>query len=397
MMDEIVSVSARGIDRALRSGLGHFDSGEYEQALAVFDDAILRYGPDMGLYRWKGVTLRHLGRVNEAIRALELAATETTTDSLYELALLLIEENVDPPRGMELLNGLSANGDMPAREYLAHQAYEEGRFGDVVTLARAAQPETARDEWPDCVECLETMEGIALTEMGQLEAARFHQKRASKKNPTCASHLTNLGRVYQLQKRYPRALKCYLSAMETDPDDPIPQINLAHLYEEMGRIDAARNIFQAQYASSDPEQPDMAILEDYARFLARHGDLDQAVKLVERTMQQAQGEPRDDLAAFLGWLAMDGGDTGRARAIWEEQVTRRPLAFAARHYLAGLYSQEGQTEQALILLEEAHALDPIGTRNWCVRPDGKVETCFENIAAHPRFITVAGLDNRLEG
>ncbi len=392
-MDEIVSVSERGIDRALRSGLGHFDNAEYEQALEVFDDAIRRFGPDMGLYRWKGVTLRQLGRLQEAIRALELAATETTTDSLYELAVLLIEEGVDPSRGMDLLEGLSANGDMPAREYLAHRAYEEGRFDDVVTLARMPQPDSARTEWPDCVECLETLEGIALTETGQLEMARFHLKRAARNSPGCASHLTNLGRVYQLQKRFPRALQCYMRALELDPDDPIPHINLAHLYEEMGRIDAARDIFQALYAGGDPDQPDTTLLEDYARFLARHKDIDLAVRLVEGALQRTQGEPGDDLAAFLGWLAMDGGDPDRARAIWEGQIERRPTAFAAHHYLAGLSAQEGDTERALDLLEAAHRLDPVGARNWCIRPDGKVEACFASIADHPRFRVVAGLPN----
>lgn len=393
-MDEIISVTARGIDRALRIGLGHFDEGEYEQALAVFDEAIRRYGPDMGLTRWKGVTLRHLGRVLEAVRALELSATEATTDSLYELALLLIEENVDAERGFDLLEGLSARGDMPAREYLAHRAYEDGRFGDVVTLSRLSRPEDARDEWPDCVECLETLEGIALTEMGRLEEARFHLKRAARLSPSCASHMTNLGRVYQIRKRYARALKCYMRAMELDPDDPIPQMNLAHLYEEMGRVDAARSLFQSLYVNCDPQVPDTAVLEDYARFLARHGEVDTAIKMVERTLQKTEGEAAEDLAAFLGWLALDGGDAARARAIWEDQVAKNAAAFAARHYLAGLCAQEGDAPRALQLLDEACAIDPVATRNWCTRPDGQVEACFENVMHLARFRTLAGLDER---
>jgi len=393
-MDEIVSVTTRGIDRALKAGLERFDDGQYEEALTIFDDAIAHYGADMGLYRWKGVTLRQLGRLREAIRALELSATESTTDALYELAILLLEEGVDSPRGVELLEGLSSSGDMPSREYLAHRAYEEGRFGDVLNLTRLERPQKAREDWPDSVECLETLEGIALTEMGQLEEARFHLKRAAKKSPGCASHLTNLGRIYQIKKRFSRALKCYLHAMELDPEDPVPQINLAHLYEEMGREDAARNIFQTLYVNGDPRIPDGAVLEDYARFLARHGEVDTAVKMVERALQSAEGDTEDELSAFLGWLAMDAGDIDRARSLWETQVKNRPKSFAARHYLAGLHAQHGDPTTALTLLEEAASLDPVGTRNWCVRPDGEVEECFKKIIEAPRFRALTGLDDR---
>ena len=389
-MDEIVSVTPRGIDRALHEGLTLFDEGRYEEALAVFERAIGRFGPDMGLYHWKGVTLRQMGRLREAIEALELSAAESPTGSMYELALLLLEENVDSARGVELLTQLSGDGDLPAREYLAHRAYEEGRFSDVIDLSRMPREQEGKTDWPDSVECLETLEGIALTETGRLEEARFHLKRAARAHPGCASHLTNLGRIYQLEKRYPRALKCYMRAVDLDSDDPIPQINLAHLYEEMGRVEPAGKAFKNLYHSF-PE--DVAVLEDYARFLARHDQLDHAIHLVERALQKApEGEPTEDLSAFLGWLAMDAGDKERARAIWEAQINARPEAFAARHYLAGLLAEQGDLEGAMNLLEAAHRIDPAGTRNWCVRPNGDVEPCFVRLAQNPRFQVLTGLD-----
>jgi Flp pilus assembly protein TadD len=387
-MDEIVSVTSRNADRALQEGLAHFDEGRYEEALAVFDAALARLGPQMDLNHWKGVALRHLGRLREAIEALELSAgAEAPEGSLYELAVLLLEENVDSARGLKILEDLSARDDMPAREYLAHRAYEEGRFADVVALARLPVPAGADSQWPDSVECLETLEGIALTEMGHLEEARFHLKKAARKSPGCASHLTNLGRVYQLEGRHARALKYYMRGIELDPDDPIPRVNLAHLYEEMGRTETARTMFRSLYEGFGD---DPAVLEDYARFLARHGQLPDATRLVEQALA-AQGEERDDdLAAFLGWLALDAGEPERARSIWEEQVQSRPGAFAARHYLAGLLAERGETGRALDLLEDAVRIDAVAARNWCVRPDGEVEPCFAGLAGHPRFQRVVG-------
>jgi Flp pilus assembly protein TadD len=388
-MDEIVSVTSRNVDRALQAGLSHFDEGDYEDALAVFEQAIERLGPEMDLLHWKGIVLRHLGRLREAIETLEASAkAEAPEGSLYELAVLLLEENLEPARGLTILEDLSARGDLPAREYLAHRAYEEGRFAQVVELAREAQPEGALEQWPDSVECLETLEGIALTEMGHLDEARFHLKKAARKSPGCASHLTNLGRVYQLEKRYTRALKAYMRAMELDPDDPIPRINLAHLYEEMGREETARNMFRALYEGFGD---DPAVLEDYARFLARHGQLNDALRLVQQALEEAGDEADDDLAAFLGWLAMDAGDPERAREIWEAQIEDRPDAFAARHYLAGLLAQAGEEGRALDLLEAARKIDAVAARNWCVKPDGQVEPCFAGIAENPRFRKVAGL------
>lgn len=389
-MDDIVSVTQHGIDRALRDGLAHFDEGQYEEALTLFDGALERFGPNMDLYHWKGVTLRHLGRLGEAVAALEKSSDAAKpAGSLYELAVLLIEEGVDAERGDRILTELSDQGDLPAREYLAHRAYEDGAFDQVVALARAARDPETETHWPDAVECLETLEGIALTEMGQLEEARFHLKRVSKKNPGCASHMTNLGRIYQMEKRHSRALKCYLRAVELDPDDPIPQINLAHLYDEMGRADAARNVFQSLFEGFGT---DTAVLEDFARFLAKNGDLKRAFALVERAMQDAtEGPESDDLAAFMGWLAMDSGDHERAVAIWEGLIDSKPDAFAARHYLAGLLSERGDTGRALDLLEDAHRIDPVAARNWCVRPDGEVEACFAPLSGEERFRAVAGL------
>jgi len=388
-MDEIVSVTSRSVDRALEEGLSHFDEGRYEEALAVFEKALKRLGPQMDLYHWKGIALRHLGRLNEAIRALEISSrSEAPEGSVYELAVLLCDENLDPPRGERMLTELSDKGDLPAREYLAHRAYEEGRFAEVVALARDARPAEADSQWPDSVECLETLEGIALTELGRLDEARFHLKKAARKSPGCASHLTNLGRVYQLEGRYARALKYYMRAIELDPDDPIPRVNLAHLYEEMDRMETARAMFRSLYEGFGD---DPAVLEDYARFLARHGQLADATRLVEQALAQDGEERDDDLAAFLGWLALDAGDSARAREIWEDQIRGHPDAFAARHYLAGLLAQSGETTRALDLLEDAGRIDAVAARNWCVRPDGEVEPCFASIAAHPRFQRVAGL------
>jgi tetratricopeptide (TPR) repeat protein len=388
-MDEIVSVTSRNVDRALQAGLSHFDEGRYEDALAVFEQAIERLGPEMDLLHWKGIVLRHLGRLREAIETLEASAkAEAPEGSLYELAVLLLEENLEPARGLKILEDLSARGDLPAREYLAHRAYEEGRFSEVVDRARAPQPEGALEQWPDSVECLETLEGIALTEMGHLDEARFHLKKAARKSPGCASHLTNLGRVYQLEKRYTRAMKAYMRAMELDSDDPIPRINLAHLYEEMGREETARNMFRSLYEGFGD---DPAVLEDYARFLARHGQLNDALRLVRQSLEEAGDEADDDLAAFLGWLAMDAGDPERAREIWEAQIQSQPDAFAARHYLAGLLAQAGEAARALDLLEAARKIDAVAARNWCIKPDGQVEPCFAGLAKNPRFRQVAGL------
>jgi Flp pilus assembly protein TadD len=390
-MDEIVSVTSRSVDRALQAGLNHFDEGRYEEALGVFEEALARLGSQMDLYHWKGVTLRHLGRLREAIEALEVSArAETPEGSLYELAVLLLEENVDSARGLKILEDLSGQGDLPAREYLAHRAYEEGRFAEVVALARDERPPQADSQWPDSVECLETLEGIALTELGRLDEARFHLKKAARKSPGCASHLTNLGRVYQLEGRYARALKYYMRAIELDPDDPIPRVNLAHLYEEMERLETARAMFRSLYEGFGD---DPAVLEDYARFLARHGQLADATRLVEQALAEDGEERDDDLAAFLGWLALDAGDSARAREIWEEQIQAHPGAFAARHYLAGLLAQNGETTRALDLLEDAGRIDAVAARNWCVRPDGEVEPCFASIASNPRFQRVAGLDS----
>ena len=55
------------IDELIKMGKKHLEDGQYDDALNLFQKAILLNRNDPDLWNLKGITLRSLGRYNEAI------------------------------------------------------------------------------------------------------------------------------------------------------------------------------------------------------------------------------------------------------------------------------------------------------------------------------------------
>ena len=55
------------LDDLIKNGKNFLESGDFERALSFFDQALLIDQNDAELWNFKGVSLRSLGRYNEAI------------------------------------------------------------------------------------------------------------------------------------------------------------------------------------------------------------------------------------------------------------------------------------------------------------------------------------------
>ena len=55
------------IDELVQKGKSHLQDGDFEEALAFFDQALLQDQTNPDLWNLKGVTLRSMGRYDEAV------------------------------------------------------------------------------------------------------------------------------------------------------------------------------------------------------------------------------------------------------------------------------------------------------------------------------------------
>jgi Flp pilus assembly protein TadD len=85
------------------------------------------------------------------------------------------------------------------------------------------------------------------------------------------------------------ALESFRTARDLDPANAVPDLNLAMLYEQMGRLDDARKCYEDVIRI----QPDNAeALNNLAYLKADTGaDLDQALALAQRARDKRPGDP----------------------------------------------------------------------------------------------------------
>jgi predicted CXXCH cytochrome family protein len=120
-----------------------------------------------------------------------------------------------------------------------------------------------------------------------------------------------------------RALPLLRSARATDPEDPKVAVQLAQIYDRMGRGDEACDLYERALAN-DAEATTAAI--------------------------------------NLGTCRANRGDLSAAISLWEKALARAPGEEAARLNLAVALYRTGERDAAVAALKEALRLDPLSSR-----------------------------------
>jgi tetratricopeptide (TPR) repeat protein len=233
----------------------------------------------------------------------------------------------------------------------------------------------------------------ALKALGYLGGSSRRESRAEGTRESVASSAesqasspqihNNLGRIHLRNGELDLALREFRKALELDPRNADALLNLASIQGARGRSSEAERLIK-RALQANPNS--LAALSQLAEVKRDQGDLDEALRLFEEALSI------DDSPPFLhlgyGDVLQRAGRYEDAIAAFRMVLQLEPDSFKARYNLGVTYANQGATERAVAMYEEAlevsrghaeavQALNNLGAI-WLARgDDGRAKAYFE--------------------
>ncbi|HKM52463.1 MAG TPA: tetratricopeptide repeat protein, partial [Isosphaeraceae bacterium] len=194
--------------------------------------------------------------------------------------------------------------------------------------------------------------GADLLQQGRVDEADAVLRRSLDLEPN--SRVANeLGRIFDRRGMSPQSIAAFTEAVELDPHDPEPRVNLARGFVKQNRLPQALE----QFAAAVRLRPDSASLrQEYGELLARKGRLEESTVQFRHAVQLEPDVPIGHL--FLGRALVELGRRDEAAIALGNAVRLRPDVVGPRFELALLYADLGRTREAMLQLSEVLRLDP---------------------------------------
>jgi tetratricopeptide (TPR) repeat protein len=206
---------------------------EWERAGSYLDLIIQRFPEERGqALRILSIALSHLIAESSPERA-------TQFEGLVEKTLRAAIEADSAPQSYIMLADLFLNRE----EHL-----DEAR--SLLSEARARASET------EDIASIEYSQGRLAETEDKLEEARTHYQQAVKLDASLPGLWASLGYVQRALGQVPQAIESYKHAIETDDEDSDPYVELANLYIEQQKPDAAGKVLE-QGLTLFPENADL--------------------------------------------------------------------------------------------------------------------------------------------
>ncbi len=260
--------------------------------------------------------------------------------------------------------------EQPIFQALATKAVAPGAGGAPQPnppVAAAPEAAAANDEYRAANQLLKD---------GRLEDAVQRYIAALLLDPRHVKALANLGTVYAGMERSEDAIACYRRALECDPGSVIAHRNLAAMLEWQGDAAGAIEHYQ-RAAAGDPD--DAAVRNQLGMVLLNDGRIDAAKDAFDAAVRLAPGAPEgyNHLAA----IARIEKDFDLALALNQRALELDPSFLVAHENIARLHEDQGRTTEA----KQAYSHAREG------RPDAVLELHAE-LLCPPIFAGVAEID-----
>lgn len=197
-----------------------------------------------------------------------------------------------------------------------------------------------------------------------VDKAEADLKIAIEKDPKRVESYMTLGKLYRelwkknnSEKTLDDAISTYKKALELQPNTPAIALELAQLCERSGRIDQAKEYYEA-VLRVDQDQP--GAKNNLAWLLANAdnpsaADLDRALQLAQDAKNAMPTDP--SVADTLGWIMYKKGIPAAAIGLFKEAIDGypegHPLRGTVRYHLAKAYDRNGERDRAVSELKRA--------------------------------------------
>jgi tetratricopeptide (TPR) repeat protein len=308
-------------ENSARKAYELYEDGKMAQALIELERA-LEVNPTNSAWHFnKGLTL-------DAINQFDQAITE------YETALEL------SPDDLEILNALAV-------DYTRAGLYD-----------RAIRTFEYLQELDPKFEPCYCNRIITYAEMGQHDTAEQMFYLAQQIDEDCALCYYNIGNSLFARGEFKKAVRCWLRTAELESTHPQINYRIAQAYWSDGDRARARDHFLIELRINPG---DVDVIMDFALFLIEAGDLEAAKEKCNRILEV---NPDFGPALFyLGEIALDQGDPGRAAGLFEEALKKDPTLAGPHYRLAqcALTAQRREKVKTHLLAELDHEIEDANT------------------------------------
>jgi tetratricopeptide (TPR) repeat protein len=297
-------------------GRAYQQKGEYDQAIADFDQAITLKPDDAGTYSSRGDAYRKKGEYDRAIAD-------------YDQALALEPDYAEAYYGRGLTYSLNGEYDRAIKDFdqalALKPGYAEAYYGRGLTYRLKGEHDHA--------------------------IADFDQALALK--PDYAEAHYRRGLIYNLKGEHDRAITDFDQALALKPDDGETYKARGDAYRQKGGYDRAIKDYDQALAL----KPDYAEAYNYRGLIyGVKGEYDRAIA----DLDQALALKPDYAQAYnyrgLGYSMK--GEHDRAIADYDQAITLKPDDAEAYNYRGLAYSVKGEHDRAIADLDQAITLKP---------------------------------------
>lgn len=194
--------------------------------------------------------------------------------------------------------------------------------------------------------------GVAFYRTGMFDEAQREFRRVLELRDTDAAARFYVGLVHLRRAEWPDAIETFQQAARAADAPAAVYHNLAYAYEQLGRLDDARDALRE--AASRASQPDPRIALSEAVIALRRGELPMAEDRL--AVARAAWGARQPSAAWYhaaGLAAALAGDAVKAIGTLDEGLALHPHAGALHNNLAVVHERRGSYELAARTIEHA--------------------------------------------
>jgi tetratricopeptide (TPR) repeat protein len=330
------TASPRHLAMLMHAGEAHYARGEYQQAVAAFEQLL-------------EIRVRELGEHHPAV-----------AHTLNDLGVVHISRG-DHARALPLLERALQ---------IRRNTLGEGHVDVAHSLNQLANVYRVRGEYE---------RALAL----RRQALETVEQGLGERHPQVAQVLNDLGVLYQEQGEHARALPLLLRALDIrkqalgagHPDVGLTLGNLATLHRDRGEYDRAATLLeqalQILESALGPHHPHVAVMLNHQGLLYQiQGDHERALPLFQRALEANRrtfGDGPPETASAMGNLAglyVDRGDYQRALPLCRQALRSMEKALGPDHHrvatalnnLGLLHQILGEYEHALPLLQRTLAI-----------------------------------------
>ena len=255
-------------------------------------------------------------------------------------AITLLENRAKQPESSGAVNGL-----------LALAFHQAGKTNDAIAMSLQAIEKS-----PQNLASYQHLIQLYLQLGRTNEFLSLLDRAAAQKEAPVEFHLTiaeliarlQVQQVLEMEAARPRIMLALDHAAAQKPANPLFRQRLADFYLMFGEIEKAEPLY-AGLLKEFPEAP--GVREKLANIYLRLEKKSEAAALLEEMAKDRPTDPQNYY--FLGSLAFDGQDFGKAAEYYERAIKLNPEFEPVYYDLAGVNIARNRPEQALSVLDQA--------------------------------------------